>query len=255
MKTRRGELSLAVTDIRLLAKCIRPLPEKYHGLTDIETRLARRYLDLAVNRESFYNGHYAKYHVLKVASGRTMDPKKLSDAVEICCCFCSVGRYPDPWELDSILAALWDLELRLKDLSLPEADLQRILCDLPSDQVFTAANARLAIKSAHLRAAAATRSELPRRATIQFDEYAPWQIVTGDAKAGKPLYESACAGGHNRELNLPEGRALASRPKHFHEYVWEGTEHADEPYMPLFSKQRLSQRQAADIRAHLRTLP
>ena len=51
-RTRRGELSLSVTKVVLLAKCIRPLPEKHHGLTNIETRLARRYLDLAVNRES-----------------------------------------------------------------------------------------------------------------------------------------------------------------------------------------------------------
>ncbi len=53
MRSRRGELSIKVDGARLLAKCLRPLPEKYHGLTDIETRLARRYLDLAVNRESF----------------------------------------------------------------------------------------------------------------------------------------------------------------------------------------------------------
>ncbi len=53
MRSRRGELSIKVDSARLLAKCIRPLPEKYHGLTDIETRLARRYLDLTVNRESF----------------------------------------------------------------------------------------------------------------------------------------------------------------------------------------------------------
>jgi lysyl-tRNA synthetase class 2 len=53
MRSRRGELSIKVDGSRLLAKCLRPLPEKYHGLTDIETRLARRYLDLAVNRESF----------------------------------------------------------------------------------------------------------------------------------------------------------------------------------------------------------
>ncbi len=52
MRSRRGEQSLAVGRCRLLAKCVRPLPEKFHGLTDIEARLARRYLDLAVNRDS-----------------------------------------------------------------------------------------------------------------------------------------------------------------------------------------------------------
>ena len=50
--SRRGELSLRVAEWTLLAKCLRPLPEKYHGLTDTDTRHRRRYLDLAVNEES-----------------------------------------------------------------------------------------------------------------------------------------------------------------------------------------------------------
>ncbi len=50
--SRRGELSLRVSEWTLLAKCLRPLPEKYHGLTDTDTRHRRRYLDLAVNEES-----------------------------------------------------------------------------------------------------------------------------------------------------------------------------------------------------------
>ncbi len=50
--SRRGELSLRVAEWTLLAKCLRPLPEKFHGLTDVDTRHRRRYLDLAVNEES-----------------------------------------------------------------------------------------------------------------------------------------------------------------------------------------------------------
>jgi lysyl-tRNA synthetase class 2 len=52
MKTRKDELSLKVDGVRLLAKCIRPLPEKFHGLVDEEQRRARRYLDLVANRDS-----------------------------------------------------------------------------------------------------------------------------------------------------------------------------------------------------------
>jgi len=51
MRTRRGELSLKVQEFALLTKSLRPLPEKFHGLTDIETRYRRRYLDLIVNDE------------------------------------------------------------------------------------------------------------------------------------------------------------------------------------------------------------
>jgi lysyl-tRNA synthetase class 2 len=52
LKTRRGELSLRPTSWRFLAKALRPLPEKFHGLTDVETRYRKRYLDTIVNDES-----------------------------------------------------------------------------------------------------------------------------------------------------------------------------------------------------------
>jgi lysyl-tRNA synthetase class 2 len=52
MKTRRGEPSLRVEQIDLLAKIHRPLPDVYHGLTDVETRFRKRYLDLLMNEET-----------------------------------------------------------------------------------------------------------------------------------------------------------------------------------------------------------
>ena len=51
MRTRTGELSIEATEFRLLTKALRPLPEKWHGLTDHETRYRQRYVDLTVNRE------------------------------------------------------------------------------------------------------------------------------------------------------------------------------------------------------------
>jgi lysyl-tRNA synthetase class 2 len=51
LRSRRGELSVAPTEIRLLSKSLRPLPEKYHGLTDTETRYRQRYVDLIANPE------------------------------------------------------------------------------------------------------------------------------------------------------------------------------------------------------------
>lgn len=52
MKTNRGELTVQANAVRLLAKSLKPLPEKYHGLVDQETRYRQRYLDLMVNEES-----------------------------------------------------------------------------------------------------------------------------------------------------------------------------------------------------------
>lgn len=51
-RTQKGELSILVDDIRLLTKSLRPLPEKFHGLTDQETRYRQRYLDLMMNDDS-----------------------------------------------------------------------------------------------------------------------------------------------------------------------------------------------------------
>jgi lysyl-tRNA synthetase class 2 len=50
-RTKTGELSLHLTSIRLLTKSLLPLPEKFHGLTDVETRYRQRYVDLIVNPE------------------------------------------------------------------------------------------------------------------------------------------------------------------------------------------------------------
>ena len=51
-KTKRGEISIGVKDLELLSKAIRPLPEKFHGLKDVEKRYRKRYLDFIVNMDS-----------------------------------------------------------------------------------------------------------------------------------------------------------------------------------------------------------
>jgi lysyl-tRNA synthetase class 2 len=51
-RTPRGELSVRATQIDVLTKSLQPLPEKYHGLTDVEQRYRQRYLDLIMNDES-----------------------------------------------------------------------------------------------------------------------------------------------------------------------------------------------------------
>src|SRR5262249_34483661 len=55
-RTRTAELTVAVKEFEFLAKALRPLPEKWHGLKDVETRYRQRYVDLVVNphvRETF----------------------------------------------------------------------------------------------------------------------------------------------------------------------------------------------------------
>ena len=52
MRTQKGELSIRASELRLLSKSLRPLPEKYHGLIDTELRYRRRYVDLIMNQKS-----------------------------------------------------------------------------------------------------------------------------------------------------------------------------------------------------------
>ena len=55
MTTRKGELSVKVEQVELLAKAIRPMPDKWHGLTDVDTRFRQRYADLIVNESARRN--------------------------------------------------------------------------------------------------------------------------------------------------------------------------------------------------------
>lgn len=51
-RTGRGELSIAAKEVSIIAKSLQPLPEKFHGLTDVEARYRQRYVDFIINKES-----------------------------------------------------------------------------------------------------------------------------------------------------------------------------------------------------------
>ena len=71
-KTKTGELSIQVDSIRLLVKSLRPLPEKFHGLSDQETRYRQRYLDLITNettRQTFQVRTRVINHIRAFLSG------------------------------------------------------------------------------------------------------------------------------------------------------------------------------------------
>lgn len=71
LRTRRGELSVAPVSVELLSKSLRPLPEKFHGLSDTETRYRQRYVDLIANPE--VRDTFAKRFAIIAAIRRFMD--------------------------------------------------------------------------------------------------------------------------------------------------------------------------------------
>jgi lysyl-tRNA synthetase class 2 len=73
MTTRKGELSIKVDRAELLAKAVRPPPDKWHGLTDVDTRFRQRYADLMVNDEA--RRHFAIRHGMIASFRRTLHGK------------------------------------------------------------------------------------------------------------------------------------------------------------------------------------
>jgi lysyl-tRNA synthetase class 2 len=71
MVTRRGELSVKVRRIELLAKAVRPLPDKWHGITDVDTRFRQRYADLVMNDDA--RRVFQVRHAVIASFRRTLD--------------------------------------------------------------------------------------------------------------------------------------------------------------------------------------
>ena len=70
MTTRKGELSVKSSNVELLAKAIRPMPDKWHGLNDVDTRFRQRYADLIVNDDA--RRHFEVRHEMTASFRRTL---------------------------------------------------------------------------------------------------------------------------------------------------------------------------------------
>ena len=73
MTTRKGELSVKVETFELLAKALRPLPDKWKGLSDVDTRYRQRYVDLIVNEEA--RRGFAVRHAARRVAPRSLDAR------------------------------------------------------------------------------------------------------------------------------------------------------------------------------------
>ncbi len=70
MTTRKGELSVKPERVELLAKAIRPMPDKWHGLHDVDTRFRQRYADLMINEDA--RRHFEIRHEMTASFRRTL---------------------------------------------------------------------------------------------------------------------------------------------------------------------------------------
>lgn len=225
-----------------------------------------------VNRTTFFPDYFAIYHNLCVPKVnqdrflpcgpvldicgpgcRTMDPARLEDAVQICSNYCSVGRYLNEWELYSLLAFFWDLEIRLDDLGLPPdqaQEVQRVLT-APRPDPERAAHLRRLLRSKFASKAGNTYRGIPQvDAETLAARYPDGPSYQGDAERGQKIYKLSCIVCHGSDME-ETAKHLGGDPDKFYKMLAKGTRSSFRPYMPNFTLQRLSRRQAADILAYL----
>lgn len=234
------------------------------------------------DRVSFYNDSYAQYHVLCVpevttnqqvaiggpdsqgncaAGTRQMNPYVLEDAIQVCSAYCSVGRYMVRWELDSVLAYLYDNQVHLDDLQLTPAERTEIVGALlpPVQDADRVNQARTLLSTKYLRQAGDTYRDIPALAknadgTVTVGTYPDGSTYTGDATRGGTVYQNSCAHCHGTTINAIQGAALGANVEKFYTALAKGITPPDVAYMPEVTLQRLSRQQSADLLAYLGTL-
>lgn len=208
----------------------------------------------AVNRSSFYNDSFETYHTLEVEGGRPMDPTSLEDATQVCCRYCSVGRFAEPWEMASLLTYFWELEVQLSDLELPASFEGPIVSLMKPTAPPDADLLRAFLGRQVMSRAPDDYTHPPIESTEEYVEYPDHCLFAGDADIGRGLYQAACVHCHGEgKVCETEGHDLVTDEEYFHEILSLGTERADTPYMPKFTAARLNRQQIVDILWYLRS--
>lgn len=209
-----------------------------------------------VNRTSFYNGDYVKKY------GDLVEPTRhdLREAIALCATECSQGRPLKKWEMESVLAYLWTIDLKLGDLNITDDEMQLI------NQAFNSGNNRAEaiklIKSKYLDHSPATFVDPPENRQEGYQ-------LEGNAGNGQLIYELSCQHCH---LNHPfsyltlDNDALTFKhllhkageysPHSIYQVVRYGTSPAggDEAYMPLYPEEKMTNQQMADLRAYIEVM-
>lgn len=209
----------------------------------------------AVNRTSFYNGDYYKKYGDLVDKARN----DIREAIQLCAIECAQGRPLKHWEIESILAYLWTLELKMEDLNLATTDLQKI-----TDAVDSEGNKEAAVtllKSKYLQGSPATFIAPPADRKIGAVN------ITGNPKNGQLVYDLSCKHCHENErysfYKLDDSElSFEHLDKHFSKYSRYSTYQVSrwgtspmpgkKAYMPQYTMERMSVQQLEDLRAYVK---
>ena len=207
----------------------------------------------AVNRTNFYNDDYYKKYGDLVIKARN----NIYEAIQLCAVECAQGRKLKKWEIESIIAYLWTLELQMKDLQLTNQDKETI--QKAFDKEIEAEKAISLLKTKYPDASRATFIPPP-------ENRKKGETYHGDPENGKLVYELSCKHCHENErysfYALDDTKTTFQHlkkhiPKYTRYSLYQVTRWGTEPipgkgaYMPHYTEERMSRQQLQDLRAYI----
>lgn len=206
-----------------------------------------------VNRTTFYNGDYDQKYGDLVKPARN----NLRGAIELCAVECSQGRTLEDWEMESILAYLWTIDLKVEDLNLKDKEMELVNAGVNNNGDQSAAINTL--KSKYLQASPATFLTPPEDRTKGYG-------LKGDPSKGQTIYEHSCLHCHDKGqyafFALDDSKySYKFLNRHMDRYtpfsVYQVGRYGTYPlngkrsYMPHYTKEKMSDQQMEDLRAFI----
>lgn len=207
----------------------------------------------AVNRTFFYNGDYEKKYGDLVKPARN----DLREAIQLCAIECSQGRKLEDWELESVLAYLWTIGLKLEDLQLSPDDYDALNAALngEGDRNEMIEN----LKTRYLDGSPATFIPPP-------DNRKEGNDYEGDPQNGRLLYDLSCKHCHEKQryafFDLDDSKhSFKYLKKHIPKYtrysIYQVIRWGTSPipgkkaYMPNYTLEKMNRNQIEDLRAYI----
>ncbi|MFY0601356.1 MAG: cytochrome c [Cyclobacteriaceae bacterium] len=201
-----------------------------------------------VNRETWYNDDY----VLKYGDLVRKAENSLKASTELCAVVCSQGRSLKDWEMESILAYMWSLQMKMGDLDISKEDTEEWKENKSEENVAL-------IKSKYLQKSPATFAHLPESKSEGYP-------FDGRPEMGKGIFELGCQHCHRPDgesdvvfennkqtLGWLKKHITDDSDKSIYQIIRKGTyaEYGHKEYMPHYTLEKMSHQQVEDLRAFI----
>ncbi len=207
----------------------------------------------AVNRETYYNGDYEKKYGDLVYAARN----NVREAIQLCATECAQGRALKDWEIESILAYMWTLELKVDDLLINGEELDVVQMSLEENNN---KEESLALLKSKFSSSSSAHFILPP------DDRKDGYGLTGDPDNGKKIYDISCMHCHERKrysffylddtkmtFKYLRSKMSGYAPHSIYQVIrWGVPSKSGKPsYMPQYTEERLSNQMVEDLRAYI----